>query len=182
MLAHLVLSTFLQDPMVWVLCNLFCTIRRITNQDRSLAVAFLTFAKHLDISKPFGPASSIRPLGWQVTPDGTVTISPLLNFNCLGDSAKFIRSQISLGWNNYAIAQCAHRRDIQDQFLDIPTTRSIFSRLDESQKKPSSWIWSVDFKMNFPKQNGHVMQIKNACYVVRRIILITGCCIVPSLK
>ena len=155
MLAHLVLSKFLQDPMVWVLCNLFCTIRRIANQDRSLAVAFLTFAQHLDISKPFGPASSmlcyLRPLGWQVTPDGIVKISPLLSFNCLCDSAKFIRSQICLGWNDYAIAQCAHRRGIQDQFLDIPTTRSIFSRLDESQKRTIILNMVGGFQSEFSK-------------------------------
>lgn len=84
-------------------------------------------------------------------PKGRSCFQITYNFNCLCDSAKFIRSQICLGWNDYAISQCAHRRGIQDQFLDIPTTRSIFSRLDESQKRTIILNMVGGFQSEFSK-------------------------------
>ena len=138
-LATLVLSKFLQDPMAWVLSNLFCNIRRMAKLDLTLATSFIEFAVQQTPSKPFGPASSmmsyLRSLDWNIDHRGVVTISRILKFDCLRDCAKYIRRQITLGWMEHAIDQCSHRRGIKDQFLDIPTTISFFSTLDDTLKR-----------------------------------------------
>ena len=97
-------------------------------------------------------------------PKGRSCFQITYNFNCLCDSAKFIRSQICLGWNDYAISQCAHRRGIQDQFLDIPTTRSIFSRVDESQKRTIILNMVGGFQSEFSKS-------KRACDADQKCML-----------
>ena len=84
----------------------------------NLAQSFLAFALYMDFSKPFGPASSmlsyLRPLEWKIDLDGKVSISKIYSFNCLRNSAKYIRRQINLNWNDFAIGQCIHRWDIQE--------------------------------------------------------------------
>ena len=132
------LSKFLQDPMVFVLCNILRTTRRLAERNPEACREFISMVVDFEGKRAYGPASTFKlyldNLGWIIQPDGSLLLGEFASCNIVHDSIPFITKCVKDAWPSFALSN-VDRKGIGD-FEPHPTinSRVLAAFADQDQK------------------------------------------------
>lgn len=138
-LACLVLSTFMQDPLVYVLTNFCRVIRRLVVVQPDLARQIISLACAFEGQIAFGPASALRKyfniMKAEIKPDGDIWYDGKRCFNVFRDHGKFFAREITWMWEKHLMKFLVQRKGLYQLPYDFGLTKKTYMSLNPPDQK-----------------------------------------------
>ena len=103
-----VISKYLSDPMVFVLCNILRTCRRLADSDFVQFQRFVSMTNSFQGKRAFGPASTFKlyldNLGWTLHPDGILSCGQIRQCDIAHDSIPYLVKCVKAAWPECALS------------------------------------------------------------------------------
>ena len=159
------LSRFLTDPFIYVICNILRVCRRLADCEPELFSTFLQMTVEFQGKKAFGPASSFKSyldsVGWSIDQSGILRCGNFASCDVAHDSISTIISCVRKAWPEVALSN-VDRKGVGD-FLPHAKINQKFVYLLFAIETRNFWLTSflVLSKLKPLKTNGN--RIKHLC-------------------
>ena len=138
-LACTVLSTNIQDPLLYNICQMLRSIRRCAFLFPEFATEITKCAFDFDEKTVYGPAGALKrylnKIGWHFATHQHLTGPGGFNIDIFNDSPKEIQKTLTSAWSYFVKMQIQHRKGIEHHELDLSLTAKVYrsiTRVEQS--------------------------------------------------
>ena len=132
------LSHRVQDPMLYVISDMFTTLRRLFVYHPSLANNFVQSLRRYS-GQAHGPATAlaayIHRLDWEVTPGATLLGPGGLRINIQTATSKAIKKELRIAWDWHCHNEISHRKGVPPTPFDSWTANKILEHFTDRQRR-----------------------------------------------
>ena len=122
-------SSYLNDPLLHVICTIIRTLGRLRRYQPTLAQDIVNLAASYTGTRPYGPATALKRyleiIDWTIESDGTLVGPEHFQCNVFVDSTKDCVACLRQAWPLFVIQQI-NRKGIGDHHLHPTITRDVF--------------------------------------------------------
>jgi len=134
-----VLSTSLQDPLLYTICQLLRAIRRCAHFHPECAKAICDLAETYNGKTVYGPSGALSrylaKIGWKFK-TSSIIIGPGGNeIHLFVHSPKEIQAILNDSWNTFVHNQIQHRKGILESGIDLKTTARVLKSFSPVEQK-----------------------------------------------
>ena len=130
-------SSYLQDPLLHVICTIVRTLGRLSRCQPLLAKGIVETAASYTGTRPYGPATTFKRylelIDWTVESDGTMIGPDHYRCNLFIDSTKDCVACLRQAWPLFVIQQI-NRKGIGDHHLHPTITRDVFQSFSNEEQ------------------------------------------------
>ena len=145
----------LQDPLLYTLCQVFCSFRRLVDINSVCAIEFWNFAKQFRGRAAYGPAGALTKYatkcGWSLLDNGKLNGPGGNKIDLFVHSPNEIKDICTDAWSYFVYDNIKHRKGITSAPIDVALTAKMVQTLSPTEQAIIAMNISGGFQTNSNK-------------------------------